>query len=323
MTGAGRTALVTGAAGQDGVLLSRLLRDKGYRVVGLLAPGSSLTADTAALLDGVRLVEADLRDRQALAEVLTADPPDEVYNLAGISSVAASWRDPVTVTEVNAVAVLGVLELLRGLQGDVRFLQAGSGEMFGLPESAPQDEATPLAPRNPYAVAKTYAHQLTTTYRAGFGLHASNVILFNHESTLRDKAFVTRKITSTVADIHLGRAQELRLGDMDVRRDWGAATDYVRAMWLAVQRDEPDDYVIATGTAYSVRDVVDIAFSHVGRHDWASLVHSDAGLIRPTDSPLLVGDASKARRLLGWEPTTDFPSVIRAMVDHDLALAGS
>jgi GDPmannose 4,6-dehydratase len=310
-------ALVTGAAGQDGALLTRLLLDEGVRVVGLVQPGSEIPVAIQTILVGADVREVDLRDRSGVAHVIDDAAPDEVYNLAAISSVAASWRDPALVTDVNAVAVLGMLEILRATQRPVRFLQASSAQMFGLPDGAPQDEQTPLQPRNPYAVAKAFAHHATATYRAGYGLHASTVILYNHESVLRDPDFVTRKITSTVAAIGLGLADELVLGDLDVRRDWGHAGDYVRAMHLAVQRPVADDYVVATGVAHSVRDLLDVAFRRVGIDNWAGYVRSDPAFVRPTDAPMLVGDASKARRLLGWEPTHDFATLVTEMVDYD------
>ena len=317
MTRSGRRALITGVAGQDGAFLAALLVEKGYDVLGLLQPNSPPAPDVSPYLEGVRLDEVDLRDRASIARVLESHRPDEVYNLAGISSVAESWRDPVTVTEVNALAVLQFLELLRHQDRPVRFLQASSAEMFGTPRTSPQDETTPLAPRNPYAIAKAFAHHATAMYRTGFGLHASTVILYNHESVLREPAFVTRKISSTVAAIAVGKATELVLGDLDVRRDWGHARDYVQAMWLALQRDVGDDYVVATGVSHSVRDFVATAFRCAGIDEWKTYVRSDAQFVRPSDAAELAGDSTKAHELLGWRPSVDFETLVAEMVDHD------
>lgn len=323
MTSAERVALITGVAGQDGALLAALLVREGYRVVGMLQPGSEPSIDAAQLLHSVDLPRVDLRDQQGLSRLLQESRPDEVYNLGGISSVAASWQDPVNVTEVNGVAVLRLLELLRQQDRPVRFLQASSAEMFGNPEVVPQDESTPLEPRNPYATAKTFAHHVTATYRQAYGLHASTVILYNHESALRDPSFVTRKITSTVAAIDAGQASELVLGDIDLRRDWGHARDYVQAMYLAVQHETPDDYVVATGASHSIREFLDVAFAQIGIDDWSGYVRTDPRFIRPTDAPQLSGDARKARRVLGWATGTDFEGLVAEMVEHDRRLLRS
>ena len=283
---------------------------------------SDVEPHLAQRLRGVELLEGDLRDEASLQRVLDTCDPDEVYNLAGISSVAQSWRDPEVTADVNG---LGTLRLIRALldQGrrvgrTARLLQASSAEMFGSPETSPQDESTPLRPRNPYGVSKAFAHDTVATYRAADFMFASTVILYNHESTLRPPSFVTRKVTRGVAAIALGRAADLTLGDLDVERDWGYAGDYVQAMWLALQHEAADDFVIASGVSHSVRDLVGAAFAAAGIRDWEHLVRKSDEFVRPTDSPRLVGDAGKARSRLGWVPSLDFQALVGLMVRHDL-----
>lgn len=318
------TALITGIAGQDGAFLSALLRERGYRVVGMLQPGTEVPAALVPHLRGVELVHGDLRDTDSLRSAVAASDPDEVYNLAGLSSVALSWKQPELTADVNGT---GVLRLVRVLMEHAertghapRLLQASSSEMFGSPTETPQDESTALRPRNPYAVAKAFAHETVATFREAHGVFASATILFNHESLLRPPAFVTRKISSTVAAIAMGQADRLVMGDLSIRRDWGGAPDYVRAMWLALQADEPRDYVVATGQTHSIRDWLETAFAVVGIADWEPLVSSDPGLIRPTEPGALVGDATLACSVLGWRPMIEFDDLVTSMVQHDLHL---
>jgi GDPmannose 4,6-dehydratase len=318
------TALITGIAGQDGALLASLLRDDGYVVVGLVRPGSSPPPEAAPYLRGVSLLTGDLLDPGSLRSALAKSQPDEVYNLAGVSSVAESWKDPELTAQVNGNGVLNLVRAVldhRNKSGRApRLLQASSAEMFGSPQQIPQDEETPLRPRNPYAAAKAFAHEIVASYREGEDLFASTVILYNHESTLRPASFVTRKITRTVAAIALGRADQLVLGNLESQRDWGYAGDYVKAMSLALRHDVSSDFVVATGVSHSVRDFVSRAFSAAGISDWSNYVRSDRQHLRPTDARVLVGDASRARSVLGWEPTIDFDGVIELMVRHDLEL---
>lgn len=318
------TALITGIAGQDGAYLTGVLKDRDYRVVGLLQPGAVLSAELEPHLRGVEFVRGDMRDAESLRTAIASSDPDEVYNLAGISSVAHSWQEPELTADVNGV---GVLRLIKALiehgerVGRVpRLLQASSSEIFGSPDDSPQDESTPLSPRNPYAVAKAFAHQTVAMFRESHAIYASSVILYNHESPLRPPTFVTRKVTHTVAAISLGQTDRLVMGDMSISRDWGGASDFVRAMWLALQADTARDYVVATGRAHSIRDFVTAAFEVVGIHDWERLVSSDPALIRPTESRAVVGDATRARELLGWEPTLQFEDLVRQMVQHDVDL---
>jgi GDPmannose 4,6-dehydratase len=318
------TALITGISGQDGAYLSALLREKGYRVVGMMQAGNVMRSDLEPHLRGVEMLTGDLRDAGSLAAAVARCEPDEIYNLAGISSVAQSWQEPELTADVNGVGVLRLLQVLRE-QADrtgrsPRLLQASSSEMFGAASSTTQDEDTPLRPRSPYALSKAFAHESVATYREGHGLFAGCAILFNHESPLRPTTFVTRKISSTVAAISLGLADHLVLGDLATRRDWGSARDYVRAMWLALQSDEPRDYVVATGRTYSIRDWLETAFRVVGIAHWEPLVRSDPGLIRPTEPGALVGNASLASTQLGWKPTVDFEQLVTEMVRHDVDL---
>ena len=315
------TALITGVAGQDGIYLAKLLRSRGFRVYGL-ARSADLNHRVRDLLTGVEVIQGHVNSEADIGTALDLAAPDHVYNLAGQSSVAQSWQTPVANADINGLAVLGLLEAIRRRTKPsraIRFLQASSAEIFGHPETAPQDERTPIAPASPYGLAKAFAHQAVTLYRESYGLHASNVILFNHESPLRPETFVTRKITRGVAAIHLGRQEQLTLGNLEVSRDWGFAGDYVRAMAAAIGHAAPGDYVVATGQLHSLRELLDVAFARVGITDWAGRIKTDSALIRPLDAHSLVGDASRARAELGWEPQVDFHAMIQAMVDADLA----
>jgi GDPmannose 4,6-dehydratase len=305
-------ALVTGITGQDGSYLAELLLERGYEVHGLARTGSHP-------IEAVHVHEGDLRDQDSLAAALKAARPDEVYNLAAASSVAASWEDPALTGEITGVGVARLLEALRTTCPEARLFHASSNEIFGPARGGSADETTPLAPRTPYGAAKAYAHHLVVGHREAYDLFCCNGILFNHESPRRGEQFVTRKITRAAAAISLGHADELRLGTLDSRRDWGYAPDCVEAMWLMLQREQPDDYVVATGVAHSVRDCVAVAFGHVGL-DWQDHVRLDEAFKRPAETDPLVGDASKARRELGWEPRTDFKTMIEQMVDHDIKL---
>jgi GDPmannose 4,6-dehydratase len=315
-----RRALITGIAGQDGSYLAELLLGKGYDVHGMVRGSAE---ETFHRLEGFRhrltLHTGDLLDQRSLAELMRRSEPDEIYNLAAMSSVAASWNQPVLTEEYTGNGTTRLLEALREVRPEARFYQASSSEMFGRPVEEPQTETTPFGPRTPYGVAKLGAHFMTVTYREAYGLFACAGILFNHESPRRPADYVTRKITRTAASIKLGLADELRLGNLDARRDWGYARDYVEAMWLMLQQDEPDDYVIATGALHSVRELVGVAFSHVGL-DPDEFVVVDPRLLRPAETGHLVGDAGKARAQLEWVPRTSFDQLVRLMVDADLAL---
>jgi GDPmannose 4,6-dehydratase len=313
-----RRALVTGVTGQDGSYIAELLLEKGYRVFGVVRRSSSENFARIAHLTGeIELLQADLLDQQSLVTVLQRSRPHEVYNLAAQSFVPSSWEQPMLTAEFNAVGVARVLEAIRLVDPSIRFYQASSSEMFGKVREVPQTEDTPFYPRSPYGVAKVYGHYITVNYRESYGLFACSGILFNHESPRRGKEFVTRKITDAVARIKLGRAKELRLGNVEAQRDWGYARDYVLAMWLMLQQDEPSDYVIATGEAHSVEEVASIAFSHVGL-DWRDYVRVDRSLLRPAEVDHLIGNPAKARQRLGWQPTVDLRELITMMVDADL-----
>jgi GDPmannose 4,6-dehydratase len=317
-----RSALITGVAGQDGAHLARHLLALGYRVIGTVPNGSIDRGFVEAYLSGVELCTADLTDRGAMRDLLDRERPDEIYNLASISSVAASWGAPVQVTEVNGVAVLGLLEEIRDLRDRhdyaPRLCQASSSEIFGVPRQLPQGETAPIAPTNPYGVAKALAHLALVNHREAYGLHASTVILFNHESPLRPDSFVTRKITTAAARMARVDEAPLQLGRTDVLRDWGYAGDYVRAMHLAVRMDEPDDYVIATGVSRTVAELVEVAFEAAGLSMRPGMVVSNADFIRPTDIPEVRGDPTKAETVLGWRREVSFADCIRHMVDVDL-----
>ena len=314
-----RRALITGITGQDGSYLAELLLEKGYDVHGMVRRSSTETFQRLEhIRDDINLHTGDVLDLRSLVDVYKAVEPHEIYNLAAMSFVAASWNQPVLTAEFTAVGVTKVLEAMREVCPDARLYQASSSEMFGKVLEVPQTESTPFYPRSPYGVAKVYGHFITVNYRESYGLHASCGILFNHESPRRGLEFVTRKVTHAAAAIKLGLQDELALGNMDAERDWGYARDYVEAMWLMLQQDEPDDYVIATGEKHTVRELVEIAFERVGL-DPADYVRIDPRFLRPAEVEELVGDPAKARRQLGWEPRTSFEELVALMVDADLA----
>ena len=311
-------ALITGITGQDGSYLAELLLDKGYEVYGMVRRASTENFERIEhLTERLTLVQADLLDPSSLVEALEEAQPEEVYNLGAQSFVPTSWRQPVLTAEFTAVGVTRLLEAIRRVDPDIRFYQASSSEMFGKVREVPQSETTPFYPRSPYGVAKAYGHFITVNYRESYGLFAVSGILFNHESPRRGLEFVTRKIADGVARIKLGLADELRLGNLDAKRDWGFAGDYVEAMWLMLQQDEPDDYVIATGEEHAVQEFVDIAFAHAGV-DPTQHVKTDPEFLRPAEVDHLVGDATKAREQLGWEPRVSFRVLVEMMVDADL-----
>jgi GDPmannose 4,6-dehydratase len=314
-------ALITGITGQDGSYLAELLLEKGYDVHGLVRRASTEKFERIEhLRDRITLHQGDLLDQRSLGDAIRASAPDEIYNLAAMSFVAVSWIQPTLTAEFTGVGVTRILEAMRETAPEARFYQASSSEMFGKVRQVPQNEATPFYPRSPYGVAKAYGHFITVNYRESYGLHATSGILFNHESERRGLEFVTRKITWHAAAIKLGLRSEITLGNLDARRDWGYAKDYVEAMWLMLQQDEADDYVIATGESHSVRDCVEIAFDQAGLDDWERYVRTDASLVRPAEVDHLIGDSGKAERVLGWRPQTSFEQLIRLMVDADLAL---
>jgi GDPmannose 4,6-dehydratase len=313
-----KTALITGITGQDGSYLAELLLHEGYRVVGMTRRTSTDVHERIQhLVDEIEFVSGDLLDQSSVTSIVARVKPDEVYNLAAQSFVPTSWDQPVLTGEFTALGVTRVLEAVRSVDRKIRFYQASSSEMFGKVQAVPQDESTPFYPRSPYGVAKLYGHWITINYRESYDLYAVSGILFNHESERRGKEFVTRKITDGVARIKLGLATELRLGNLDARRDWGFAGDYVRAMWLMLQRPAPDDYVIATGTTRSVGDFVRAAFAVAGL-DWERYVVVDPRYYRPAEVDLLVGDPAKARTQLGWEPEYSFERLVETMVIADL-----
>jgi GDPmannose 4,6-dehydratase len=312
-------ALITGITGQDGSYLAEFLLAKGYEVYGMVRRASTENFERIEpIRERLRLVQADLLDSMSLISVLEEVRPREVYNLAAQSFVPTSWRQPVLTAEFDAIGVTRLLEAIRLVDAQIRFYQASSSEMFGKVREVPQTELTPFHPRSPYGVAKVYAHYITVNYRESYGIFACSGILFNHESPRRGKEFVTRKVTEGAARIHAGRASELRLGNLEAQRDWGFAGDYVEAMWLMLQQPQPDDYVVATGESHTVRELVEIAFRRVGR-DWRAHVREDSSLMRPAEVDLLVGDASKARRVLGWRPKVGFTELVEMMVDADCA----
>jgi GDPmannose 4,6-dehydratase len=314
-----RTALITGIAGQDGSYLAELLLEKGYHVVGM---DQRLPSDYLENLEHIKhrltLLHSDLIDQASLMELVERTAPDEIYNLAAQSFIPLSWDEPVLTGELNALGVARLLEAIRRLKPQVRFYQASSSEMFGKPERKPQDESTPFCPGTPYGTAKLYGHWITANYRDKLGLYACSGILYNHESPRRGRDFVTRKITLAAARIKHGLQAKVALGNLDAQRDWGYARDYVMAMWLMLQQDEPSDYVIATGKEHSVRDIVRTAFEHVGL-DWQAHVEIDPRFFRPVELNRLVGNPAKAERVLGWQRSTSFEELIKLMVDADLA----
>jgi GDPmannose 4,6-dehydratase len=311
-------AVITGITGQDGSYLADLLVGKGYEVWGVVRRASTEGLERVEhLRDRLHLVQADLLDQPSLTAVLAEARPAEVYNLAAQSFVPTSWTQPVLTAEFTAVGVTRLLEAIRQVDPGIRFYQASSSEMFGRVRETPQNELTPFHPRSPYGAAKAYGHYVTVNYRESYGLYACSGILFNHESPRRGLEFVTRKVTDGVARIRLGLAEHLTLGNLDARRDWGFAGDYVEAMWRMLQQDEPDDYVVATGETNTVGRLVELAFAHAGLAP-DDHVRTDPSLIRPAEVDLLIGDATKARTRLGWEPTVDFAELVRMMVDADL-----
>jgi GDPmannose 4,6-dehydratase len=314
-----KTALITGITGQDGSYLAELLLDKGYRVVGMTRRSSTISNERIAhISDRIELVQGDLLDQASLIEAIGTAGPDEVYNLAAQSFVPTSWNQPVLTGEFTALGVTRILEAIRHTDPRIRFYQASSSEMFGKVRATPQDENTPFYPRSPYGVAKAYGHFLTVNYRESYGLHAVSGILFNHESPRRGLEFVTRKVTNGAASISLGLSTQLHMGNLDSHRDWGFAGDYVRAIWQMLQTDEPNDYVVATGVAHSVRDLCEIAFGHLGL-DYREHVVTDPDLFRPAEVDHLVGDSTRAQKDLGWQPTMDFRGLVGMMVDADVA----
>ena len=315
-------ALITGITGQDGSYLAELLLDQGYEVIGMMRRSSTVNIERiSAIQDRLTLVSGDLMDEVSLINVLAEYRPREVYNLAAQSFVQASWRQPVLTGEATALGVTRLLDAIRTVDSEIRFYQASSSEMFGRVQSVPQNEQTAFYPRSPYGVAKVYGHWITVNYRESYGLHASSGILFNHESSRRGLEFVTRKVTHAVARIKAGLASEVRLGNLDAKRDWGYAADYVRAMWLMANRDTPEDYVVASGETHSVRELCEVAFAAVGLR-YEDYVVVDPAFLRPAEVDELVGDATKARRELGWKCETNFYDLIEMMVAADtLALA--
>ncbi|MFN8202133.1 MAG: GDP-mannose 4,6-dehydratase [Solirubrobacteraceae bacterium] len=315
-----RRALITGITGQDGSYLAELLLDNGYEVHGMVRRASTEKFDRIEhLRDRITLHQGDLLDHRSLTDALRASNPHEIYNLAAMSFVAVSWIQPTLTAEFTGIGVTRLLEAMREVCPEARFYQASSSEMFGKVLEVPQTEKTPFYPRSPYGVAKAYGHFITVNYRESYDLHATSGILFNHESPRRGLEFVTRKITWHAAAIRLGRKDQLALGNLDAERDWGYALDYVEAMWMMLQQDQADDFVIATGKSHSVRQCVEIAFDHVGL-DWEQYVRIDPQFVRPAEVDHLVGDPTKAREQLGWEPRTSFEELIRLMVDADLKL---
>lgn len=316
-------ALITGITGQDGLYLAELLLSKGYEVFGLIrGQNNPKYALVQQQVPGVHLVTGDLTDMSSLMRAVEVAQPDEVYNLGAITFVAYSWQNASLTSDVTGKGVLNILEAVRLYSGDdpskVRFYQASSSEMFGKVQEVPQRESTVLWPRSPYGVAKVFGHYMTINYRESYGMHASSGILFNHESPRRGPEFVTRKVTQAVARISLGLQDDLTLGNLDAKRDWGYAGDYVDAMWRMLQQDKADDYVVATGETHSIRELLDIAFAHVGVEDWSGYVKQDPRFMRPAEVDLLIGDPTKAQKELGWERTVDFPGLVTMMVENDL-----
>ena len=318
-----RRALITGITGQDGSYLAEFLLEKGYEVHGMVRRSSTETFQRLHdCRDDLVLHTGDLLDQRSLVDVMRECEPHEIYNLAAMSFVAASWNQPVLTAEFSGVGVTRMLEAQREAAPDARFYQASSSEMFGQVLEVPQTESTPFYPRSPYGVAKAYGHFITVNYRESYDLFACSGLLFNHESPRRGLEFVTRKVTHGAASIKLGLIEKLALGNLEAERDWGYAKDYVEAMWLMLQQDEPDDFVVATGEAHSVRELVDVAFAHVGL-DPDDHVEIDPRFLRPAEVEHLIGDATKAREKLGWEPRTSFEELVKLMVDADLELLAS
>jgi GDPmannose 4,6-dehydratase len=319
-----KVALITGITGQDGSYLAEFLLSQGYQVMGMVRRSSTVNFDRIRhFQDDITIVQGDLLDQMSLLDILREYRPGEVYNLAAQSFVPTSWKQPVLTGEFTALGVTRMLEAVRIVDPKIRFYQASSSEMFGKVHAVPQNEHTPFYPRSPYGVAKVYGHWITVNYRESYDLFACSGILFNHESPRRGLEFVTHKVTYGAARIKLGLDHEVHLGNLEARRDWGYAGDYVQAMWLMLQQDEPDDYVIATGRTHSVRELCEVTFDYLGL-DWRKYVVSDPKYFRPAEVDLLVGDASKAHAKLGWEPSVDFEGLVRLMVDADMkALKGT
>jgi GDPmannose 4,6-dehydratase len=312
------TALITGLTGQDGSYLAEFLLEKGYRVVGMVRRTSTINIDRIRHIQhAIEIVQGDLLDQTSVMDLLQEYEPAEVYNLAAQSFVPTSWKQPVLTGEFTALGVTRMLEAVRLVNPQIRFYQASSSEMFGKVQSVPQNEKTSFYPRSPYGVAKVYGHWITVNYRESYNLFACSGILFNHESPRRGLEFVTHKVTYGAARIKLGQAKDIRLGNLESRRDWGFAGDYVKAMWLMLQQTQPDDYVVASGETHTVRELCEVAFSRVGLN-YQDYVVPDAKFIRPAEVDLLVGDAAKAKRVLGWQPTMTFKDLIEMMVDADL-----
>lgn len=322
-----KRALITGITGQDGMYLAELLLDKGYQVYGLIrGQNNPKRAIVEAEIPAVELIEGDLTDMSSLVNALELSQPDEVYNLAAISFVAFSFKQPETTGNVTGLGALRLLEAVRHLDGGkgrIRYYQASTSELYGKVRETPQTELTPFHPRSPYGVAKAYAHHMTVNYRESYNMHASCGILFNHESPRRGYEFVTRKVTSSVARIKLGLQQDLSLGNLDSKRDWGFAGDYVKGMWLMLQQDTPDDYVLATGATHPISELLDLAFAEVGINDWKPYVKQDPRFMRPAEVDLLHGDPSKAEKKLGWKPEIGFKELIAMMVKNDLEIEGA
>jgi GDPmannose 4,6-dehydratase len=318
-----KRAIITGITGQDGSYLAEWLLTKGYDVFGVTRRSSAPNLGRIEhLLDRITLKPADLLDQLSLIRLVEEVKPDEFYNLAAMSFVPASWDQPLLTGEYNAQGVTRALETLRSVNPKVRFYQASSSEMFGKVREVPQSENTPFYPRSPYGVSKVYGHYITVNYRESYGLFACSGILFNHESPRRGLEFVTRKVTDGVARIKLGLTDKLSMGNLDARRDWGFAGDYVQAMWMMLQQDQPDDFVVATGVTHSVKELVELAFAHAGL-DWQKHIVTDPRFIRPAEVDLLIGDPSKAKAALGWSPKTDFEGLVKMMVDADMARLSS
>ena len=314
-----KRAVITGITGQDGSYLAELLLEQGYRVIGVVRRSSSPNLwRIEHLLNRIELRAADLLDQLSLMRIIDDVKPHEFYNLAAMSFVPASWDQPLLTGEFNSMGVTRILEAIRHVDTSIRIYQASSSEMYGRVREVPQTEMTPFYPRSPYGVSKVFGHYITVNYRESYGLFAVSGILFNHESPRRGREFVTRKVTHGVAMIKLGLADHLALGNLEACRDWGFAGDYVRAMWLMMQQDQADDYVIATGVSHSVQELVEVAFAHAGL-DWKQYVRTDPALLRPAEVDHLIGDASKARRVLGWESTVNFEQLVAMMVDADVA----
>jgi GDPmannose 4,6-dehydratase len=320
---ASRRALITGITGQDGSYLAEFLLEKGYRVYGMVRRSSTESFERIAhLRDRIEIREGDLLDQLSLIMLLRDIDPHEVYNLAAMSFVPTSWEQPILTSEATALGVTRMLEAIRVVDRSIKFYQASSSEMFGKVRESPQDEKTPFYPRSPYGVAKVYGHYITVNYRESYGLFAVSGILFNHESPRRGRQFVTRKVTHGAARIKLGLAPDLKLGNLEAKRDWGFAGDYVEAMWLMLQQPTPDDFVIATGETHSVRELCEVAFARVGL-DWERYVVVDKTQVRPAEVDFLIGDAGKARRILGWTPKVSFRNLVEMMVDADVGAGAS